>query len=519
MRLDISNAIGVNRFKRFLAIAALCVLTACGGSSHNPGQTDPPAPQPADSVSGMVAFKGIPLPGAVVTAWVTNTNSVFQTATTDASGSYSFSGIQAYSNVSQELHFWVNMPGYGFYPSTGSPGKVIRADHTGDFIGNGVTDTAIYFTVIDYLAQPNSSLTGADFNAYNGSNRLVSLGNTGQTTSYANGDDASLHKGIAWPGPRFADNQDGTVTDNLTGLTWLQDAGCLPAAVWATALAEVNQLASGACALNDGSHAGQWRLPNLNELESVVDVSASNPAVSVGSPFLNVSNGIYWSSTSYFGGQGGSPTAWTIRFSDGRYMNDFSSNVKTTSLNEVWAVKGNGIGAAKLQSTGMYVAYSTGDDGSKQKGVPLTYPRFIDNKNGTVADTLTSLIWLKQADCINQPWAAAIGSVSALASGQCGLTDGSSAGNWRMPNRNEMQSLSDRMETNHADFFDNRFILKTSPGTVYQAPIFTNFVSFQYYWTSTTDAADTTEAWTVFSCDFGVYDISKANSGYTLAVR
>jgi hypothetical protein len=41
----------------------------------------------------------------------------------------------------------------------------------------------------------------------------------------------------------------------------------------------------------------------------------------------------------------------------------------------------------------------------------------------------------------------------------------------------------------------------------------------QYFWTSTTDAADTGEAWTVFSCDFGVYDTPKSNVGYTLAVR
>ena len=40
----------------------------------------------------------------------------------------------------------------------------------------------------------------------------------------------------------------------------------------------------------------------------------------------------------------------------------------------------------------------------------------------------------------------------------------------------------------------------------------------EYYWTSTTNAADPTEAWTVYSCDFGLYDTSKANIGYTLAV-
>ena len=31
------------------------------------------------------------------------------------------------------------------------------------------------------------------------------------------------NKGIASPNPRFTDNSNGTVTDNLTGLVWLQN--------------------------------------------------------------------------------------------------------------------------------------------------------------------------------------------------------------------------------------------------------------------------------------------------------
>jgi len=104
------------------------------------------------------------------------------------------------------------------------------------------------------------------------------------------------------------------------------------------AVTEVTQLADGACGLSDGSTAGKWRLPNLNELESLIDVSASDPALSIGNPFINVSNGVYWTSTSYFGGEGGSPKAWTIRLSDGRYMNDSSSNVKAPANNGVCAV-------------------------------------------------------------------------------------------------------------------------------------------------------------------------------------
>ena len=40
------------------------------------------------------------------------------------------------------------------------------------------------------------------------------------------GSDGALQKGTAWPNPRFTGNGDGTVTDNLTGLTWLQNTNC-----------------------------------------------------------------------------------------------------------------------------------------------------------------------------------------------------------------------------------------------------------------------------------------------------
>jgi hypothetical protein len=39
-----------------------------------------------------------------------------------------------------------------------------------------------------------------------------------------------------------------------------------------------------------------WRLPDINELESLVDCSAHSPALPAGHPFSDVRN-IYWSST------------------------------------------------------------------------------------------------------------------------------------------------------------------------------------------------------------------------------
>ncbi len=130
---------------------------------------------------------------------------------------------------------------------------------------------------------------------------------TGQTPSYATGDDGDLEKGIAWPNPRFTDNGDGTVTDNLTGLIWLKNADCFGQRTWATALSDSNGLASGSCGLSDGSAEGAWRLPNVKELQSLIHYGVFGPAVpntagtgkwTAGNPFTSVVSSEYWSGTS-----------------------------------------------------------------------------------------------------------------------------------------------------------------------------------------------------------------------------
>jgi hypothetical protein len=222
-----------------------------------------------------------------------------------------------------------------------------------------------------------------------------------------------------------------------------------------------------------------------------------------------------------------------IRFTDGRWINGADAgdgsfnNAKTTSANSLWAVKSGSAGAIQLLATGAFSgqgggsgqSFGTNDDASLQLGVRFPTPRFIDNANGTVTDTVTGLTWLKEADCIRDTWSNALTAVNKLASGQCGLTDGSTAGQWRLPNRAEMLSLSDRAPTfPQSNYFDG---IPGGDGTTVTNPvIFNSFKVSVFYWTSTTDAADTTQAWTIYSCDFGVYNKAKADAQqYALAVR
>jgi hypothetical protein len=131
------------------------------------------------------------------------------------------------------------------------------------------------------------------------SDPLALVPKTGQTTSYDTGDDGYHQAGVAIPNPRFTDNTDGTVIDNLTGLVWLKNANCFGEKVWATALTDSNSLNNGECGLTDGSDEGDWRLPNRFELESLLDLGNYNPALPSGHPFLYVQNHYYWTSTTY----------------------------------------------------------------------------------------------------------------------------------------------------------------------------------------------------------------------------
>jgi len=187
---------------------------------------------------------------------------------------------------------------------------------SGPTVGTMHTLTEIY----DLVQDTNAKVTGAP------------VAKTGQTTFYATGDDGDFEKGVAIPSPRFTDNSDGTVTDNLTGLIWLKNANVAGSKTWADALIYCNALAAPAAELTDDSVAGDWRLPNIKELQSLIDFGQNYPALPSGHPFNNVQSGFYWSGTTYASSTVG---AWYVDMYDG-YVNYYNK----TSTVFVWPVRG-----------------------------------------------------------------------------------------------------------------------------------------------------------------------------------
>jgi hypothetical protein len=146
------------------------------------------------------------------------------------------------------------------------------------------------------------------------------------------GQDGAERPGMAWPNPRFTDNNDGTVTDNMTELVWLKTGAC-PVffendtagynRTWPEAMDAVQQLATGYCGLTDGSMAKDWRLPTINELLSLVHRDYVNPALSNAAgtdqwssndPFSTVWSVHYWTSTTTARDPG---YAWSVNLNFG----------------------------------------------------------------------------------------------------------------------------------------------------------------------------------------------------------
>ncbi len=153
--------------------------------------------------------------------------------------------------------------------------------------------------------------------------------------------------------------------------------------------------------------------------------------------------------------------------------------------------------------------------------------RYSDNGDGTVQDCRTGLIWLKNAKCTDQSggianpdgylsWYDAIKWVAALASGTCGLTDESYAGEWRLPTVTEWRAM---IASAKKQGF-NSPVLTNAAGTAKwtNGDIFLNVHPSSYYWSSTTSAPDTA-AWLIYTGSGSIGAFLKISESYIWPVR
>ncbi|MBK8482181.1 MAG: DUF1566 domain-containing protein [Proteobacteria bacterium] len=336
------------------------------------------------------------------------------------------------------------------------------------------------------------------------------------------GQDADERAGLAWPSPRFVAAADGTISDALTGLVWLADANCMAthyAAVDTDATASVagdgrvtwQHALNFARGVREGTFplcaagTSDWRLPNLKELQSLLDAGQPDTSTWLGANgFLNVV-GItpYWSSNTMASQL---KKAWTAELVGGS-VGGFD---KTGDHGLVWLVRtGASAGPAPVARTGAALCYdeagsavdcdATGQDGERRVGRSWPVPRFLDRGDGTVSDALTALTWLQDANCIATRYPGF--DSDGTADGQVGwerglnfvrgLNDGTypdcAAGHsdWRLPNRTELQSLVD--------------LSRAQPALPADAP-FLNVSATGYFWSSTSDPllARADYAWGVY---------------------
>ncbi len=178
---------------------------------------------------------------------------------------------------------------------------------TGDVNGDGTVDISDAIYLLSYLfasgpdpapfdpacCQPVLPATG-QAQCYDGGGALVDCPTDEADALY--GQDGFYQTGCPMRG-RFVDNLDGTITDLCTGLMWQQEASPpLSPMTWEGALTAVKTL--------DLGGYRDWRLPNVRELQSIIDYGRHPPAgsdqnVPALPPLFMWPQRFYWTSSAY----------------------------------------------------------------------------------------------------------------------------------------------------------------------------------------------------------------------------
>lgn len=254
--------------------------------------------------------------------------------------------------------------------------------------------------------------------------------------------------------PAYQDNGDGTITDLNTGLIWQKTPDFDTRRSWSEAMKYAEKLRLGGYR--------DWRVPTIKELFSLADFRGNIRSYT---PYIDThwfdfrypprSSGLrdidaqYWSSNQYVGTtMRGDLSTFGFNFADGRiksYPVEFGRNPggrRPVFRRYVRCVRGP--------------AYGEND--------------FVDNRDGTVTDRATGLMWMKYDSGKPMNWETALKYAEDLE--YAGYDD------WRLPNVKELQSIVD-----YGRAPDARSPSERAPAI---DPIFNLTEDESWFWSSTT---------------------------------
>ena len=250
----------------------------------------------------------------------------------------------------------------------------------------------------------------------------------------------------------FIDNNDGTVTHKTTGLMWMR---CAMGQTWTgstcTGTYQEYTYDQAMSLTSRFARFSDWRLPNIAELQTIVERENRSPAINT-TVFLNPPSNAFWSSSPYVGS---TSSAWGVYFNVG----NVDSSGRSGSL-PVRLVRA---------SQSLIIGLST----------PTT--EFTDNIDGSVTHKRSGLVW--QRCSVGQIWTGSSCSGGAnrytydaaqqLTSHLAGYSD------WRVPTANELASIVSYDKLNPAI---NTAVLPNAPNNAFwSSSPFVDFTTYAWY--------------------------------------
>lgn len=238
--------------------------------------------------------------------------------------------------------------------------------------------TGIFFVHSSHAAAPAPVAKSGQTTCWDAGGNIIACTGTGQ--------DGDLQSGMAWPNPRFSDNGDQTMSDNLTGLVWSKNANapgpavCSPSTTktWQGALDYVK-------CLNANNYLGynDWSLPNRKELSSLVNLQQSSLATWLNDQgFDSVQANNYWSgnTNSY------STNGWYVNMNYGSVSYGNVGINNKTDNNCVWPVR-----SGQYQIVDPLVLFGSANFGITNVGGSTTTRQIIIGNRGATATTISTI--------------------------------------------------------------------------------------------------------------------------------